>query len=153
MAKLIVDNSSREARQSQLEAKVQIAFAAVAGSMLHALSGKQPKSDLVKDMREFVAVYDAAEEKSGDPKGVMIRMPKLNRGKVDPDEPVNAVLRGALRMFAAMLDINAKIPIDNRGGQSPTKAEMKAYNKARDEIAAGVVLLQKRIRQLKPRRD
>jgi hypothetical protein len=37
--------------------------------------------------------------------------------------------------------------------QSPTKAEMKAYNKARDEIAAGVVLLQKRIRQPKPVRD
>src|SRR5882757_1926612 len=112
MAKLIIDNTSPKARQLQLEAKVQVAFAKVAGSMLYALSGKQ-KYDLIKEMKEFVAVYDAAEQESTDPKGVTIRMPKLDRGKVDKDEHINAVLRGALRMVAAMLDMNAKIPIDN----------------------------------------
>jgi hypothetical protein len=121
--------------------------------MLHALRGKRPKSDLIEDMREFVAVYEAAEGQSADPKGIVIRMPKLDRGKDDRDEPINALLRGALRMVAATLDISAKIPVDNRGGQSPTKAEMKAYNKARDEIAAGVVLLQERARQTKSARD
>ncbi|SHN73332.1 hypothetical protein [Bradyrhizobium erythrophlei] len=121
--------------------------------MLHTLSGKRPKSDLVEDMKEFVAVYDAAEKESSDPKGVAIRMLKLERGKDDIDEPINSVLRGALRMVAAMLDLNAKIPIENRGDQQPTKYEMKAYNKARDEIAEGVILLQKRARQSKSARS
>jgi hypothetical protein len=125
----------------------------LAGSMLHTLSGKRPKSDLVEDMKEFVAVYDAAEKESSDPKGVAIRMLKLERGKDDIDEPINSVLRGALRMVAAMLDLNAKIPIENRGDQQPTKYEMKAYNKARDEIAEGVILLQKRARQSKSARS
>jgi hypothetical protein len=153
MTKLVIDNSSREARQRQLEAKVQVSFARVAGSMLHALTGKRPKSDLVEDMRAFVAVYDAAEEARDDSKSTVIRMPKLDRGKSDRDEPINAVLRGALQMVAAMLDISAKNPVDNRGGQSPTNAEMKAYNKARDEIAAGVILLQKRARKPKSAHD
>ena len=148
MAKLIIDNSAPKARQRQLEAKVQVAFAKVAGSMLYALSGKQG-SDLIKEMKEFVAVYEAAEEESTDPKGIAIRMPKLNRGKVDGDEHINAVLRGSLRMVAAMLDMNAKIPLDNRGGSEPTKVEMKAYLGARDEIAKGIMLLQKRARRSK----
>ena len=113
--------------------------------MLHALSGMQ-RNDLIKDIKEFVVVYDAAKEKSSDPKGIAIRMPKLNRGKADKDEHINAVLRGALRMVAAMLDTNAKIPTDNRGGKTPTKAEMKAYYRALDEIVEGVILLQARMR-------
>jgi hypothetical protein len=41
MARIVVDNTSPEARQRQLEAQVQVAFAKAASSVLIFLAGKQ----------------------------------------------------------------------------------------------------------------
>ena len=144
MAKVVIDNTTPEGRQRQLEARVQVAFARAASSVLHALSGL-PNRQIVASMREFVDIHDAAEQQSIDPGGVVIRMPKLDRGEADPDEHINAILRGSLRMVAAMLEINARVPVDNRGGKNATDAEKRDYDQARDEIVRGIALLQKRI--------
>ena len=148
MARIVVDNTTPEGRQRQLEARVQVAFAKAASSILHALSGA-PKGKIVEAMREFVDIHDAAEQQAIDPAGVAIRMPKLDRGEADPDEHINAILRGSLRMVAAILEINAHIPVDNRGGEGATDADKDAYDRARDEIVRGLALLQARIAQSK----
>jgi hypothetical protein len=146
MTKLIIDNSSPEALQRRLEARVQVTFAKVAGTILHILCGEQAY-DLINVMKEFISVYESAEKETADPNGVDILMPKLRRDEADKDEPTNAVLRGSLRAVAALLDLNAKVPIDGRGGREPTKREKKAYFKALDELTEGLALLQKRKRQ------
>jgi hypothetical protein len=43
-------------------------------------------------------------------------------------------------MVAAMLKMNARIPLDNRGGEKPTKADKRDYDKALQEIAEGIEL-------------
>lgn len=148
MTKLVTDNTTPEGRQRQLEAKVQVAFAKAAGNLLRALSGT-PDVDLREPLREYLAVHEAAEHQSIDPEGVVIRMPKLDRGESDEDEHINAILRGSLRMVAAMLYLLAKVPVDNRGGEEPRHDEMEAYNAAKEEIVRGVTLLQERVRQTK----
>ena len=49
-------------RQRQLEAQVQVAWAQEASSMLDFLIGRE--ADPVAAMKEFIAIYDAAEERS-----------------------------------------------------------------------------------------
>jgi hypothetical protein len=140
MAKIVVDNTSPEARQRQLEALVQVAFAKAASSVLTFLAGKADLN-MTKAMQEFISVYEAAKQKSIDPKGVAIRVPKLDRGKDNEEnEHINAILRGSLNMVAAMLKMNARIPITNLGGVDPTEADKLDYDKALQEIAEGIKL-------------
>ena len=74
-------------------------------------------------------------------KGVAIRVPKLDRGKDNEEnEHINAILRGSLNMVAAMLKMNARIPITNPGGVDPTEADKLDYDKALQEIAEGIKL-------------
>jgi hypothetical protein len=96
-------------------------------------------------MREFIAIHETARTESTDPKGIAIRVPKLEPYNNGEDEHINAILRGSLRMVAAMLESNAKVPLDNRGGRKATKAEKRDYNKALQEIADGITLMQERI--------
>jgi hypothetical protein len=146
MAQIVIDNTSPEAQQRLLEAQVQVAWAKVASRVLHFCTGSQ-KGDMVEAMREFIKVYESATEKSIDPNGIFIRQPKLDRGKDDDDEHINAILRGSLRMVAAMLEMSAKVPLDNRGGEEVTKTEKRDYNKALKEIVDGVALMQKRLNE------
>lgn len=145
MARIVVDNTSSEARQRQLEAQVQVAFAKAASGVLNFLAGKQTEHSLIEAMQEFIAIHESARTDSVDPKGIAIRVPKLDRCRDGEDEHINAILRGSLRMVAAMLEMNAKIPLENRGGQEVAAAEKRAYNKALKEIAGGIALMQARI--------
>ena len=141
MIKIIVDNTSPEARQRQLEAQVQVAFANAASSVLTFLAGKAD-GDIIKAMREFIAVHEAAEQESIDPKGIAIRTPNIERCKDnEEDEPINAILRGSLNMVVAMLKMKARIPITSQGGEDPTKTyNSDDYDKALKEIAEGIEL-------------
>lgn len=145
MARIVVDNSSPEARQRQLEAQEQVAFAKVASSLLIFLAGKSTERSLIKAMREFIAVHESARTESTDPKGIAIRVPRFDQYDNGEDEHINAILGGSLRMVAAMLESNAKVPVDDRGGQKPTKAEKRDYDKALKEIAEGIALMQDRM--------
>ncbi|UEM08438.1 hypothetical protein J4G43_026980 [Bradyrhizobium barranii subsp. barranii] len=117
MTKVVVDNSAPEARQRQLEAQVQVAFAKAASKVLAFLVGKA-EGNMIMAMQEFIAVHEAAEQESIDPKGIAIRVPKLGRTGNDENEHINMILRGSLNTVAAMLKMNAKIPTKNRGGQA-----------------------------------
>lgn len=147
MARIVVDNTSSAARQRQLEAQVQVAFAKAASGLLIFLAGKQTEHGLIEAMQEFIAVHETARTESTDPKGIAIRVPKLDRRKDGEDEHINAILRGSLRMVAAMLEMNAKVPLENRGGQEVMAGEKRAYKKALKEIADGIALMQARIDQ------
>jgi hypothetical protein len=145
MARIVVNNTSPGAQQRLLEAQVQVAFAKVASSVLTFLAGRQAEHSLIKAMQHFITVHEAAKTKSIDPKGTAIRVPKLDHADNDENEHINAILRGSLSMVAAMLESNAKVPLDNRGGQKATKTEKRDYNKALKEIADGIALMQARI--------
>lgn len=145
MARIVVDNTSPAARQRQLEARVQVAFAKAASGVLIFLAGKQTEDGLIETMQEFIAVHETARTESTDPKGIAIRVPKLDRRKDGEDEHINAILRGSLRMVAAMLEINANVPLENRGGKEVMTGEKRAYKKALKEIADGIALMQARI--------
>lgn len=134
MIKTVVDNTTPEARQLQLEAKVQVAFARVAGSMLRFLTG-QSTGDMVTAMKEFVEVYEAAFEESIDPKGIAIRVPKLDPEDNEENEHINALLRGSLRMVAAMLASHAETPYPDQPDYTTKSA---AYDAALDEITEGI---------------
>jgi hypothetical protein len=108
MARIVVDNASPAARQRQLEAQVQVAFAKVASGLLIFLAGRHTERSLIKAMREFIAIHESARAESTDPKGVAIRGPRLDRYNNGEDEQINAILRGSLRMVAAMLESNAR---------------------------------------------
>lgn len=147
MARIVVDNTSPAARQRQLEARVQVAFAKAASGVLIFLAGKQTEDGLIETMQEFIAVHETARTESTDPKGIAIRVPKLDRRKDGEDEHINAILRGSLRMVAAMLEVNANVPLENRGGKEVMAGEKRAYKKALKEIADGIALMQARIDQ------
>ena len=141
MAKIIVDNTSPEARQRQLEAQVQVAFAKAAASVLAFLAGKA-EGNMIKAMQEFIAVHEAAEQESIDPKGIAIRIPDIENSKdSENNEHINAILRGSLNMVVAMLKIKAQNPISNRGDEDPTEAYKSVdYHKALKELAEGIKL-------------
>lgn len=146
MAKIVVENTSPEARQRQLEAKVQVAFAKVASNVLTFLVGED-EGDMIDTMQEFIEIHGTATQESIDPKGIAIRVPMLGGGADnDEDEHINAILRGSLSMVAAMLKINATVPLDNRGGAQPSDVEKSDYNEALEEIAKGVKLLTARMK-------
>jgi hypothetical protein len=138
MTKIIVDNTSPEARQRQLEAQVQVAFAKAASTVLTFLAG-EADGDIVEAMQEFIDVHEAAEQESIDPKGIAIRVPKLISLENEENEHINMILRGSLHMVAAMLKTYAKIPTqDPAGDKSWTEAHEDDYNKALREIAEGI---------------
>ena len=140
MTKIIVDNTSPEARQRQLEAQVQVAFAKAASTVLTFLAGKAD-GNMVKAMQEFIAVHEAAKEESVDPKGIAIRVPKLINVENEENEHINMILRGSLRLVSAMLKMYAKIPTqDPAGDRSWTEAHKRDYNKALQEIGEGIEL-------------
>src|SRR5438309_6266988 len=126
MGKLLVENSSPEALQRRIEAQIHVAFAKLVSSMLEYLCGEL-ELDIFSEMQEFVSIYEDAIRKSPDQVGPDIRIPNLRRDDANDDEPTNAVLRGALRAVAALLNLQAAVPLDDRGGKKPTKREMKPY--------------------------
>jgi UDP-N-acetylglucosamine enolpyruvyl transferase len=148
---MVVDNTSPEARQRQLEAQVQVAFAKAAGRVLTFLAGKAD-GDMVKAMQEFITVHEAAEAESIDLKGIAIRVPKLDRSGNDENEHINAILRGSLNMVAALLKMHAKVPIKNAGGKTWTKAEKRDYDKALEEIGRGIERQLEQIEASRPAR-
>jgi hypothetical protein len=145
VARIVVDNTSPEARQRQLEAQVQVAFAKAAASVLIFLTGERAEQSMIKAMQEFISVHQAATTESIDPKGIAIRIPKLDHVDNDENEHINAILRGSLHMVAAMLKMNAKIPVGNRDGKEATKGGKRDYNRALKEIGNGIALMQERI--------
>src|SRR5882757_5160743 len=121
MTKVVVDNTSPDARQRQLEAQVQVAFAKAASGVLSFLAGKA-EENMIEAMQEFIAVYEAAAQESSDPKGIAIRIPNIERSEDNEEnEHVNAILRGSLNMVAAMLKMKAQIPITCFDGEAPTE--------------------------------
>ncbi len=142
MIKIVVDNTSPEARQRQLEAQVQVAFAKAASRVLTFLAGK-PEGNMIKAMQEFITLHEAAEQESVDPKGIVIRVPKLDRANNYENEHINAILRGSLAMVAALLKMHAKAP--KAGRKTFTKAEKRDYDRALEEIGMGIELQLERI--------
>ena len=133
--KIVSETPEALVRQRRLEEQVRVSFAGVAANTLEFLAGGQPRADIVDAMREFVAIHDAAEQETTDPKGVPIRIPALGpkqEATPDPDKAINTVLRGALRMVAALLLHNAKT--DNED-----------YDRANREFAEGFTLLDQKI--------
>lgn len=139
MTKVVVDNTSPDARQRQLEAQVQVAFAKAASSVLTFLAGKA-EGNMTEAMQEFIAVHEAAAQESSDPKGIAIRIPNIERSEDNEEnEHINAILRGSLNMVVAMLKMKARIPITSQGDEDdPTGSD--DYNKALQELAEGVEL-------------
>jgi hypothetical protein len=129
MARII----SLKTRQRELEARVQIAWAKVAYSMLRSMAGRQIDGNPVEAMREFVEVYDAAEGKSIDPNGIPILMVSLDLDN-DPDLHTNIIVRGSLRMVAARLEEGAARP-----GEFPGAPTGSAYQAARRETVRGML--------------
>ena len=148
MIKLVVENTSPEARKRMLEARVQVAFAKAASTLLRMLSGKRVPN-IVEVMAEFVRVCELAEVESGDGKSVQLRFTRLDNGKTHEDEHVNAILRGALNVVAERLSLTAKHRLNDRDRNEPTKTELKAYHKARDQLADGINLLWAKTQQSK----
>src|SRR5207248_1115005 len=102
-------------------------------SVLDFLTGT-PRGDMIEAMRAFIAVHDAAEKDTIDPKGVPIRIPNIARrpsGEPDPDDPTNTIMRGAFRMEAAML----RHGIDNED-----------YENEKNEFVDGVYMLNRKIK-------
>src|ERR1043166_365417 len=135
--KIVVDNSTPEGRQRALEARVQIGFAAVASKVLEFLAGGET-SGLIEAMRTFADLHDKAEAESGDPKGIAIRTPNLARklDGTDIDGPINTILRGSLRMVAALTVEAARRAGADELGDGAT--DTAAYKAARDEISEGI---------------
>ncbi|MET4425687.1 hypothetical protein [Bradyrhizobium sp. RT3a] len=140
MTKIIVDNTSAEARQRQLEAQVQVAFANASSAVLTFLAGKSERN-IVKAMQEFIDIHEAAKRDSIDPKGIAIRVPKLDAQSNSENEHINMILRGSLSMVAAMLKRHAKVPINTPAGDEAwTKVDKQDYDKALQEIGNGIEL-------------
>jgi hypothetical protein len=143
VTKIVVDNTTPEGRQRQLEAQVQVAWAKVASTMLNFLIGQE--ADPVAAMKEFIAVHDAAEQESIDPKGIAIRGPELGQTtKGHPDEIIDTVLTGSLSMVAAMLQVGARQP-----GTEPKGAytDDEAYVAAQKQILRGIMMMDKKVRE------
>jgi hypothetical protein len=143
VTKIVVDNTTPEGRQRQLEAQVQVAWANVASSVLNFLVGRE--ADPIAAMKEFVAVHDAAEQESTDPKGIAIRGAELGQTtKGHPDEIIDTVLTGSLSMVAAMLQAVARQP-----GREPkgAYADDEAYVAAQEQIVRGIMMMEKKIRE------
>ena len=138
-AKIVVDNTSPEARQRQLQVQVELAFAKATSKLLAFLVA-EPEGNMVEAMRDFVEVHEAASQESIDPKGVAIRIPKLDRKDNDENEHINMILRGSLNMVAAMLKKSARLPLKDRPGDDPTEVHQRDYDKALKEIAEGIEL-------------
>jgi hypothetical protein len=143
VTKIVIDNTTPEGRQRQLEAQVQVAWAEVASSVLNFLMGRE--ADPVTAMKEFIAIYDAAEHESIDPKGMAIRGPELGRAtKGHPDEIIDTVLTGSLSMVAAMLQAGAGQPgPDAKGAYS----DDEAYVAAQEQIVRGIMMMKKKVRE------
>jgi hypothetical protein len=143
VTKVVIDNTTPEGRQRQLEAQVQVAWAKVASSVLSFLIGRE--ADPVAAMKEFIAVYDAAEQESFDPKGIAIRGPELGETtNGHPDEIIDTVLTGSLSMVAAMLQTGAKQPVKEPKGAYTND---KAYVAAQEQIVRGIMMMEKKTRK------
>ena len=143
MTKIVVDNTTPEGRQRQLEAKVQVAWAKAASKVLNFLIGGE--ADVVAAMKEFVAVYDTAEQESIDPKGIAIRGPALGHTtKGHEDEMIDTILTGSLSMVAAMLQVGARQPVTEPIG---AYKDDEAYTAAQEQIVRGIMMMEKKLRK------
>jgi hypothetical protein len=143
MTEIVVDNTAPEGRQRQLEAQVQVAWAKAACSVLNFLIGRG--ADPLTAMKEFIAVHEAAEQESIDPKGIAIRGPELGQiTNGHPDEIIDTVLTGSLSMVAAMLQVGARQPISEPRG---TYTDDEAYVAAQEQIVRGIIMMEKKIRK------
>jgi hypothetical protein len=143
VTKVVVDNTTPEGRQRQLEAQVQVAWAKVASSVLTFLIGRE--ADPVTAMKEFIAAHDAAEQESIDPNGIAIRGPELGQTtNGHPDQIIDTVLTGSLSMVAAMLQVGARQPISEPKG---AYTDDEDYVAAQEQIVRGIKMMEKKIRK------
>jgi hypothetical protein len=143
VTKIVIDNTTPEGRQRQLEAQVQVAWAKVASRVLNFLIGRE--ADPVAAMKEFVAVHEAAEHESIDPKGIAIRGPAIGQAtKGHPDEIIDTILTGSLSMVAAMLLAGARQPVTEPSG---AYTDDEAYAAAQEQIVRGMMMMEKKIRK------
>ena len=113
--------------------------------MLEFLASGEPNG-FADAMRAFADLHDMAEAESSDPKGIAIRTPNLARkfDIVDENDPINTILRGSLRMVAAMAAEAAR-----RAGAETVDDDVTdstAYKTAQDEIIEGISLLEVKVR-------
>lgn len=143
MTKIVVDNTTPEGRQRQLEAQVQVAWAEAASGMLNFLIGREAAP--VAAMKEFIAIHDAAERESIDPNGIAIRGPELGQTtKGHPDEIIDTVLTGSLSMVAAMLQALARQPAPEPKGAYTDDA---TYVAAQELLVRGIMMMEKKVRK------
>lgn len=95
-------------------------------------------------------VHEAAERESIDPKGIAIRVPKLDSTGNDENEHINAILRGSLNMVSAMLKKHARVPLPDGISEDPTEAHKRDYDKALQEIGKGIELQEERMAASRP---
>jgi hypothetical protein len=143
VTKIVIDNTTPEGRQRQLEAQVQVAWAKVASRVLNFLIGRE--ADPVAAMKEFIAVHEAAEQESIDPKGIAIRGPELGQTtEGHPDEIIDTILTGSLSMVAALLQAGARQPVTEPKG---AYTDDEAYIAAQEKVVRGIMMMEKKLRK------
>jgi len=133
--KTVIDNDAPEGRQCLLERRIQVAFADAAASLLRFICC-EPDDGIIDKLSDFVDLYVSSMDESTDPKGLAIRIPSMKRKGID--KIINTLLRGALLMSAARLQIHATMP---NGEIGDSYRKFPSYEKALDELSRGVDML------------
>lgn len=123
---------SASSAQAVREEKMRVAFAAMAAMLLRHIAGGDCLH--MNKIKDFVALNEAMAAESEDPNGIAVPMPDLEPKPNGPDEAINAVLRGALRQTAALLE-------NPRMGEDKTED----YEAARDELVQGIFHINRKL--------
>lgn len=137
--KLVIDNTTPEGRQRQLEANVQLTFAEMFASIVEFIANRDAPG-LMEKIERFYDAHVEGSEFSIDPKGIAIRMPVFYEepDEKEPDASTNRVTRGAMRMVAARIMWAAQ------GGDLTKLDDSPHYRKAHEEFAKGIMSITNR---------
>jgi len=130
MTKKDIELVSQQSAQAVREAKVRVAFANMAATLLRFLASSS-NLDIITPMIEFLEIHEAMETESEDPKGIAIRFPDISPVPDGPDEALNTLIRGVLRQFAAFVE------------DQHQKGE--AYEAGRAELVRGLFAMNKKM--------
>jgi hypothetical protein len=119
--RLVVNNSNEISDLSTLE--ISVPFGEMAAQINECLADGSSKG-LFASVLAFVEACREAELKAEEVDGLLSTLPNFSTG-APVNDPIDTVLRGAVRMAAAITT-----------GNTPGKPR---YEKARDELAAGIM--------------